>query len=83
MDFLDDSMEDEILLQADYPLANVPPASTASGLDPVPSPTSSLPIRDLVIKSPRRAKRETSPRPLAQPGARGPPYHIPFWSSLL
>ena len=79
MDFLDDSLEDEILLQADDPPANAPvntpanaPVNTptnapvnvpathlpaneplASGLEPVPSPTSSLPIGDLAIQSPQ------------------------------
>ena len=77
MDFLDDSLEDEILLQADDPPTNAPinvpvtvihlpasepPASVThlpnsepptSGLEPVPSSTSSLPIRDLAIQSPQ------------------------------
>ena len=68
MDFLGDSLKDEILLQTgdpplnalvDVPItvpASEPPAtaaSTASGLKPVPSPTSSLPAGDLAIQSPQ------------------------------
>ena len=57
MSFLYDSLEDEILLQADDPLVtithlpgNEPPAS---GLEPAPSPNSSFPIGDLALQSPQ------------------------------
>ena len=45
MDFFDDGLEDEIILQADDP-----PSST-SDLEPVSSPTATLPTMDLAFES--------------------------------